>query len=105
MSKSKKMPPVYPGEILLEDYLKPLGLSQNQIARDLGIPVQRINEIVNGKRSITMDTALRLARYFNTSPQFWLNMQTHYDLETAKDLHLIERIEKEVKINSFVSAG
>ena len=105
MSKAEKMPPVHPGEILLEDYLKPFGLSQNQIARDLRVPVQRINEIINGKRSITMDTALRLARYFNTSPQFWLNMQTHFDFETAKDWHQIERIEKEVKINSLVSVG
>ena len=76
----KKLPPVHPGEILLEEYLKPLGISQNKLGCDLGVPAQRINEIVRGHRAITVDTALRLAKYFHTTPQFWLNLQTHYDL-------------------------
>ena len=94
---AKKMPPVHPGEILLEEYLIPLGISQNKLGRDLGVPAQRINEIVRGLRAITVDTALRLARYFNTSPQFWLNLQSHYDLEMARDMRLVERIGREVR--------
>ena len=93
----KKLSPVHPGEILLEEYLIPLGISQNKLGRDLGVPAQRINEIVRGQRAITVDTALRLARYFNTSPQFWLNLQSHYDLEMAWDMHLVERIGREVR--------
>ena len=89
--------PIHPGEILLEEYLKPLGISRNRLGIDLGIPPQRIGEIARGRRSITLDTALRLAKYFRTSPQFWLNMQTRYDLDKAQDEHLIERIEKEVR--------
>lgn len=73
--------PIHPGEHLVEDFLKPLGLSQNQIARDLDVPVPRINAICLGKRSITADTALRLAKYFDTSPQFWMGLQATYDLE------------------------
>ena len=72
---AEKIPPVHPGEILLEEYLIPLGISQNKVGRDLGVPAQRINEIIRGKRAITVDTALRLARYFSTTPQFWLNLQ------------------------------
>jgi addiction module HigA family antidote len=93
----KKLPPVHPGEILLEEYLKPLGISQNKLGRDLGVPAQRINEIVRGQRSITVDTALRLARYFQTTPQFWLNLQSRYDLEMAQETRLVERITREVR--------
>jgi antitoxin HigA-1 len=93
----KKLSPVHPGEILLEEYLIPFGISQNKLGRDLGVPAQRINEIVRGQRAITVDTALRLARYFDTTPQFWLNLQSHYDLEMARDMHLVERIGREVR--------
>lgn len=83
MTKKRRLPPVHPGEILKEDLLGPLGLSINGLARDLRVPVTRISEIVNGRRSITADTALRLARYFDTTPQFWMNLQTAYDLDLA----------------------
>ena len=79
----KLLPPIHPGEHLYEDFMKPLGLSRNAVARELRVPPQRISEIVQGRRSISADTALRLARYFGTSPQFWLNLQTRYDLQTA----------------------
>jgi antitoxin HigA-1 len=92
-----KLPPPHPGEILLEEYLKPLGLSQNKLGRDLSIPAQRVNAIVRGQRAITVDTALRLARYFKTTPQFWLNLQNHYDLEMAQESHLTDQINKEVR--------
>lgn len=92
-----KLPPPHPGEILLEEYLNPLGLSQNKLGRDLGIPAQRVNAIVRGRRAITVDTALRLARYFKTTPQFWLNLQNHYDLEMAQESHLTDQINKEVR--------
>ena len=94
---SQKLPPVHPGEILLEEYLKPLGISQNKLGRDLNVPAQRINEIVRGQRTITVDTALRLARYFQTSPQFWLNLQARYDLEMAEETRLLERVIREVR--------
>ena len=94
---AKKMFPVHPGELLLEEYLRPLGISQNKLGRDLGVPAQRINEIVRGLRAITVDTALRLAKYFNTTPQFWLNLQSHYDLEMAQEMHLVDRIATEVR--------
>ncbi len=81
----KKMQPVHPGEILQEEFMKPLEISQNQLARDLDVSPRRINEIVNSKRAITADTALRLARHFDTSPRFWLNLQTRYELECARD--------------------
>ncbi len=94
---ASKMKPVTPGEILLEEFLKPLEISQNSLARNLGIPPRRINEIVLGKRSITADSALRLGRYFQTSPEFWVNLQSHYDLETAtKKLGM--RLKREVQI-------
>jgi addiction module HigA family antidote len=83
--KSEKLPPIHPGETLIEDFLKPLGLSANRLALELHVPVTRVNEIVHGRRSITADTALRLARYFGTSPQFWINLQASYDLEVAID--------------------
>lgn len=92
-----KLAPPHPGEILLEEYLKLLGLSQNKLGRDLGIPAQRVNAIVRGQRAITVDTALRLARYFKTTPQFWLNLQNHYDLEMAQESHLTDQINKEVR--------
>ena len=82
----KKIPPIHPGEILLEDFLKPLSLSQYKLAREIQVPTRRINEIVLGKRSITVDTALRLAKFFTTSPQFWLNLQNNYDLEKQEEL-------------------
>jgi antitoxin HigA-1 len=82
-SKSRRLPPVHPGEILKEDLMTPLGLSINGLARDLRVPATRMSEIVNGRRSITADTALRLARYFGTTPEFWMNLQGAYDLEVA----------------------
>ncbi len=94
---SQRLPPVHPGEILLEEYLKPLGISQNQLGRDLNVPAQRVNDIVRGQRAITVDTALRLARYFHTSPRFWLNLQSRYDLEVAQETRLVERVIKEVR--------
>ena len=91
----KKIPPIHPGEILMEEFLKPMGLSQNKVALDIRVPARRINEIVLGKRSITPDTALRLAKYFHMSPQFWLGLQMDYDLDVAEDQYA-EKIEKEV---------
>ncbi|MCX5888736.1 MAG: HigA family addiction module antitoxin [Deltaproteobacteria bacterium] len=92
MTAKKKLAPVHPGEILLEEFMKPFGLSQTRIGRDLGVSPRRINEIVHGKRSITADTALRLSRYFGTSAEFWLGLQLDYYLDTASD-RLSERIE------------
>ena len=83
MAKSRRLPPVHPGEILREDLMAPLGLSINKVARDLRVPVTRMSEIVNARRSITADTALRLARYFSTTPEFWVNLQSAYDLDVA----------------------
>ncbi len=94
--KNKRIPPVHPGEILFEEFLKPMSISQNQLGRDLGVSPRRINEIIHGKRSVTADTALRLAKYFGNSPQFWLGLQMDYDLDVAEDT-LAHRIEKEVK--------
>jgi len=93
--KEKKLPPIHPGEILLEEFLKPMRISQYRIAKDISVPPRRINEIVHGKRSITADTALRLGKFFGISPQFWLNLQTRYDLEITEDL-LRNRLDKEV---------
>ena len=93
----KKLPPIHPGEILLEEFLKPMGLSQYRLAKDISVPARRINEIVHGKRSISPDTALRLSRYFGLSERFWLNLQTRYDLELEKD-RLAGRLEKEVQV-------
>jgi addiction module HigA family antidote len=92
----KKLPPVHPGEILLEEFMKPLGLSMNKLALELHVPVTRIAEIVHGRRSITADTALRLSIYFRTTPQFWMNLQAAYDLEVARDKQL-SRIRQEVR--------
>lgn len=93
----QKIPPIHPGEILLEEFLAPLGISQYRLAKDISVPARRINEIVQGKRSVTADTALRLARYFGTSEQFWLNLQAHYDLEMEKD-RLGDRLSREVVV-------
>ena len=93
----KKMSPLHPGEILYEEFLKPMGLSQNRLALDIRVPARRINEIVLGKRRITADTALRLAKYFNMSPQFWLGLQIDYDLDVAGD-KLAGRLEKEIQV-------
>ena len=94
---TEKIKPIHPGEILLEEFLKPMGLSQNQLANDIGVPPRRINEIVHGKRRVTADTALRLAYYFKMSPQFWLGLQMDYDLDIEED-KLSKRLEKEVRI-------
>jgi addiction module HigA family antidote len=97
MPTNAKMAPIHPGEVLIEDFLVPLGLSQYRLAQDLSVPPRRINEIVHGKRAITADTALRLARYFGTSEQFWLNLQSRYDLEVERD-RLGGRLEEEVAV-------
>lgn len=89
--------PIHPGEILLEEFLRPLALSQNRLGIDLGIPPQRVGDIVRGRRGITADTALRLARYFGTTPQFWMGLQTRFELDVARQSHLPERIEAEVR--------
>jgi addiction module HigA family antidote len=94
--KNKKLPPIHPGEILIEEFLKPMGISQYRLAKDISVPPRRINEIVHGKRSISADTALRLGRFFGISAQFWLNLQTRFDLEITEDL-LAERLDKEVQ--------
>ena len=91
----KKIPPVHPGEILMEEFLKPMGISQNKIAMDVRVPPRRINEIILGKRRITPDTALRLAKYFHMSPQFWLGLQMDFDLDVAEDQYS-DKINKEV---------
>jgi addiction module HigA family antidote len=94
---ARRLPPIHPGEILLEEFLVPLGLSQYRLAHDISVPPRRINEIVHGKRAVTADTALRLARYFGTTDRFWLNLQTRFDLERERD-NLGSRLEKEVRI-------
>jgi len=101
MNIEEKLAPVHPGEVLLEEVLKPMNLSQNQLALDIHVPARRINEIVHGKRRITADTALRLARYFRMSPQFWLGLQMDYDLDVAEDA-LAERLEREVKVPALL---
>ncbi len=85
METETVMPPVHPGEILLEEFLRPLEVSQYQLAKEISVPARRVNEIVHGQRRISADTALRLARYFGTSERFWMNLQTRYDLEIEKD--------------------
>jgi addiction module HigA family antidote len=94
--KSKLLANITPGEILAEDFLKPMGLSQYRLAKDIHVPARRINEIVKGQRAITADSALRLGRYFKMSAQFWLNLQSHYDLEVVKE-QLGRKLEQEVK--------
>lgn len=92
----EKMPPVHPGEILLEDFMKPLGITQYRLAKEINVYPRRVNEIVHGKRAITADTALRLARFFSTSAEVWMNLQSHYDLELARD-QVEEQIRVEVR--------
>jgi antitoxin HigA-1 len=98
--REERLPPVHPGEVLLEDFMKPLGLSQYRLAQDIGVPALRISQIVHGKRAITADTALRLARYFGTSAHVWMRLQARYDLEQA-EATLAERIQREVKLSPF----
>jgi addiction module HigA family antidote len=93
----RKLAPVHPGEILLEEFLRPLGLSQYRLAKDVSVPARRINEIVRGSRAVTANTALRLARYFGTSERFWLNLQARHDLEVEKD-RMGERLNREVHV-------
>jgi addiction module HigA family antidote len=93
----RKLPPIHPGEILLEEFLVPLGISQYRLAKDLSVPPRRINEIARGLRSISADSALRLARYFGTSERFWLNLQSRHDLELQKD-RLGDQLDREVKV-------
>ena len=95
--KSKLLSHVTPGEILDEEFLKPMAITQYRLAKDIGVPPRRINEIIQGKRAITTDTALRLGRYFRRSAEFWLNLQSHYDLEQEQE-RLAGRLEKEVKV-------
>jgi addiction module HigA family antidote len=94
---TKKLPPIHPGEILLEEFLEPMEISQYKLAKDISVPPRRINEIVLGKRAITPDTALRLSRYFGLSERFWINLQTRYDIEVEKD-KLQNRLEREVHV-------
>jgi len=101
--KNKKLPPIHPGEILRGEFLEPMGISQYRLAKDISVSPRRINEIVHGNRSITADTALRLGRFFGMSPQFWLNLQTRYDLEVTEDL-LEDRLDQEVHILKVQSA-
>ena len=100
--RAKKLPPASPGEILEEEFLKPMGLSQNRLARGLGVPPRRINEIVHGRRRITADTALRLGKYFSMSPEFWLGLQMDYELDVEGD-RLAGRLQKEVGVYSKAS--
>ncbi|HWR57287.1 MAG TPA: HigA family addiction module antitoxin [Thermodesulfovibrionales bacterium] len=93
----QKLPPIHPGEILMEEFLKPMEISQYKLAKDISVPARRINEIVQGKRAISPDTALRLSRYFGLSERFWINLQARYDLETEKD-KLEDRLNKEVHV-------
>jgi len=99
----RKLPPIHPGEILLEEFLSPLGVSQYRLAKETSVPARRINEIVRGTRSISADTVLRLARYFGTSERFWLNLQARYDLEVQKDW-LGNRLRREVKVLEVAGA-
>lgn len=94
---AKRLGPIHPGEILLEEFLKPMGISQYRVAKDISVPPRRINDIVLGKRSISADTALRLSRFFGLSERFWLNLQTAYDLEVERD-RLQDRLEEEVSV-------
>ena len=94
---ARKLLPVHPGEVLQEEFLKPLGISQYRLAKEISVPPRRVNEIVHGNRAITADTALRLARYFGTTDRFWLNLQARYDLEVERD-RLGSRLEREVSV-------
>lgn len=98
------LPPIHPGEILKEEFLEPMAISQYRLAKEISVSPRRINEIVQGKRAITPDTALRLSRYFGMSERFWLNLQTRYNLEVAKD-RLKERLEKEVRVYAMAAVA
>ena len=100
---SKKLHPVHPGEVLLEEFIKPMKLSQNRLAIEIGVDARRINEITLGTRSVTADTALRLGRYFGVSPQFWLGLQAEYDLDVAKE-NLGGRLDREVRPRPMATA-
>ena len=97
MKDEQKLAPIHPGEILLDEFLEPMEISQYRLAKDIGVPPRRINEIVHGKRSVTPDTALRLSRYFGLSERFWVNLQSRYDLESEKD-KLAGRLQQEVRV-------
>ena len=99
---TRKLPPIHPGEVLLNDFLEPMGISQYRVAQGISVPARRINEIVHGTRRITADTALRLSRYFGTSGRFWLNLQARFDVEEQKDV-LGNRLEKEVTVLAAAS--
>ncbi len=101
--KEKKLSPIHPGEILHDEFLKPMDISQYRLSKEISVPPRRINEIVHGKRSITADTALRLGRYFGVSPQFWLNLQSRYDLEVTED-RLEDRLNEEVHVLNATAA-
>jgi addiction module HigA family antidote len=93
---AKKMPPIHPGEILMEEFLEPMEITQYRLAKDISVPARRINEIVHSKRGVSADTALRLSKYFGTTERFWMNLQARYDLEVQKDL-LGDRLDNEVR--------
>ncbi len=95
--KNKKLSPIHPGEVLMEEFLKPMGISQYRLAQDISVPPRRINEIVHRARAVTADTALRLGKYFGISPQFWVNLQAHYDLAVEED-HLGKKLDREVHV-------
>lgn len=97
--KTKKMAPIHPGEILIEEFLNPMAISQYKLAKDISVAPRRINEIVRGLRAVSADTALRLGRYFGISPQFWLNLQSHYDLAMAED-RIGDRLAEEVHVRA-----
>ena len=97
--KKNTLSPIHPGEILLEEFLKPMNISQYRLALDIGVPARRINEIVHGKRSISADTALRLSRHFGMSERFWMNLQARYDIEVEKD-RLAGRLDREVRVRA-----
>ncbi len=99
MNTAATMPPIHPGEVLMEEYLEPLGVTQHRLAVAIGVPPRRINEIVHGKRRITADTALRMARYFGTSERFWMNLQGRYDLEVERD-RLVDKLQKITPLKS-----
>ncbi|MCH7733198.1 MAG: HigA family addiction module antidote protein [Candidatus Marinimicrobia bacterium] len=97
MVNKTKIPPIHPGEILLEEFLKPMGITQYRLSKDINVPPRRINEIVQGKRAVSANTALRLGRYFKMSAQFWMNLQSHYDIELETD-KISDNLEKEIQV-------
>ncbi|MCP4680848.1 MAG: HigA family addiction module antidote protein [Desulfobacterales bacterium] len=101
---AKKLSPITPGDVLLEEFLEPMGITQNLLAKDINVPANRISQIIHGKREITADTALRLGKYFGIEPEFWINLQMRYNMKTAKS-KLEKKIEKEVKVYFYESNG